>query len=111
MSGEKELSALIDLIYEAVLGNDLWLSVLIKLADAVGAAHVVMPSVDWRAKIFATIAPRDDPELVASYKEYWAFRDPLFRRATFRPVGEIYTLDSLIPREDTFDESFGHDAH
>jgi DNA-binding CsgD family transcriptional regulator len=110
MSGGKELSALIDLIYEAVLDNDLWPSVLIKLADAVGAAHVVMPSVDWRANIFATIAPRDDPDLVASYKEYWAFRDPLLRRATFRdpllsrsafrPVGEVYTLDGLMPREE-----------
>ena len=107
MSDGKVLSSLIDLIYEAVLDNDLWPSVLIKLADAVGAAHAVMPSVDWRAKIFATIAPRDDPELVASYKEYWAFRDPLFRRATLRPVGErvrpvgeIYTLDSLMPREE-----------
>jgi DNA-binding CsgD family transcriptional regulator len=110
MSGGKELSALIDLIYEAVLDNDLWPSVLIKLANAVGAAHVVMPSVDWRANIFTTIAPRDDPDLVASYKEYWAFRDPVFRRATFRavgerratfrPAGEIYTLDSLMPREE-----------
>jgi DNA-binding CsgD family transcriptional regulator len=110
MSDGKVLSSLIDSIYEAVLDNDLWPSVLIKLADAVGAAHVVMPSVDWRAKIFATIAPRDDPELIASYKEYWAFRDPLFRRATFRPmgerrakfrpVGEIYTLDSVMPREE-----------
>src|SRR5580704_7430277 len=50
MSGEKELSALIDLIYDAVLDNDLWPSVLIKLADAVGAAHVVMPSVDCAPK-------------------------------------------------------------
>jgi hypothetical protein len=102
MSGGTELSALIDLIYEAVLDSDLWPAVLIKLADAVGAAHVVMPSVDWRANIFATIAPRDDPDLVASYKEYWAFRDPVFGRATFRPVGEIYTLDSLMPREEFF---------
>ena len=100
MSGGKELSALIDLIYEAVLDNDLWPSVLIKLADAVGAAHAVMPSVDWRANIFATIAPRDDPDLVASYKEYWAFRDPLLSRAMLRPVGEINTLDTLMPREE-----------
>src|SRR6202040_2200795 len=100
MSGGKELSALIDLTYEAVLDNNLWPSVLIKLADAVGAAHPVMPSIDWRANTFATIAPRVDPDLVDSYKEYWAFRDPLFRRATFRPVGEIYTLDSLMPREE-----------
>ena len=100
MNGGKGLTALIDLIYEAVLDNDLWPSVLIKLADAVGAAHPVMPSIDWRANIFATIAPRVDPDLVASYKEYWAFHDPVFGRATFRPVGEIYTLDSLMPREE-----------
>ncbi|MGH6811914.1 MAG: helix-turn-helix transcriptional regulator [Methylocella sp.] len=100
MSGGNELSALIDLIYEAVLDNDLWPSVLIKLADAVGAARAIMPSVDWRANIFATIAPRDDPDLVASYKEYWAFRDPLFGRAILRPAGEINTLDSLMPREE-----------
>jgi hypothetical protein len=42
MSRGKELTALIDLIYEAVLDNDLWPSVLIKLADALGAAHVVL---------------------------------------------------------------------
>jgi DNA-binding CsgD family transcriptional regulator len=100
MSGEKELSALIDLIYEAVLDNDLWPSVLIKLADAVGAARAIMPSVDWRANIFATIAPRDDPDLVASYKEYWVFRDPLLARAAIRPVGEVNILDSLMPRDE-----------
>src|ERR1700730_1735610 len=100
MSGGKELIALIDLIYEAVLDNDLWPSVLIKLADAVGAGPPVMPAVDWRANIFATIAPRDDPDLVASYKEYWAFRDPLLSRAMLRPVGEINTLDSLMPRDE-----------
>src|SRR3977135_2597156 len=62
MSDGKELSALIDLIYEAVLDNDLWPSVLIKLADTIGAAHASMPSVDWRANIFTPLAPRDDPE-------------------------------------------------
>src|ERR1700730_9944264 len=100
MSGGKELSALIDLIYEAVLDIDLWPGVLIKLADAVGAARAIMPSLDWRANMFATIAPRDDPDLVASYKENWAFRDPLFGRAIHRPVGEVNTLDSLMTREE-----------
>ncbi|MGH6936449.1 MAG: helix-turn-helix transcriptional regulator [Methylocella sp.] len=100
MSDGKALSSLIDLIYEAVLDNDLWPSVLIKLADAVGAAHVVMPSVDQSANTFATIAPRLDPDLLASYKEYWAFRDPVLARTIFRPAGEIYTLDSLMPCEE-----------
>jgi DNA-binding CsgD family transcriptional regulator len=100
MSGGKELSALIDLIYEAVLDNDLWPSVLIKLADTIGAAHASMPSVDWRANIFTPLAPRDDPELIASYKEYWAFHDPLLGRAILRPAGKMNTLDNFMPREE-----------
>jgi DNA-binding CsgD family transcriptional regulator len=102
MSGGKELSALIDLIYEAVLDNDLWPSVLRKLADAVGTAQVAMPSADRRANtnIINTIAPRLDPDLLASFKEYWAFRDPVFGRAILRPAGEINTLDGIMPREE-----------
>ena len=34
-----ELIALIDLIYEAALDNDLWPGVVIKLADAMGTAQ------------------------------------------------------------------------
>ena len=51
MSRGIELIALIDLIYEAALDNVLWPGVLIKLADAMGAAQVAMPSMDWRANV------------------------------------------------------------
>lgn len=100
MGKDRELIALIDLIYDAALDSDLWPVVLIKLADAVGAAQIAMPSLDWRSNNFATIAPRTDPDLLASYKEYWAFNEPVLPRAVLRPVGEIYTLDSLTPREE-----------
>ena len=66
MSRNKELIALIDLIYEAALDNDLWPEVLIKLADAMGAVQVAMPSMDWRANVVDTIAPRFDADLLAS---------------------------------------------
>lgn len=100
MIGPEELSVLIDLIYEAALDGELWPGVLIKLADAMGAAQISMPSFDCRTNVFTTIAPRFDPDLLASYKEYWASRDPVFGRTTFRPAGEIYTLDCLMPREE-----------
>jgi DNA-binding CsgD family transcriptional regulator len=100
MSQDKELIALIDLIYEAALDNDLWPSVLIGLADAMGAAQVAMPSMDLRANVVATIAPRFDPDLLETWKNYWAFRDPVLLRAISRPAGEIYTLDTLMPREE-----------
>ncbi|PZR80975.1 MAG: hypothetical protein DLM68_18655 [Hyphomicrobiales bacterium] len=100
MNDDKELIALINLIYEAVLKSDLWPSVLVKLADALGVAQVAMPSMDRRANVVSTIAPRFDPDLLASWHEYWAFHDPVLARATLRPAGEIYTLDSLMPREE-----------
>src|SRR6266511_2306294 len=100
MSGDDELIALINLIHEAVLDSDLWPEVLIKLADAMGAAQIAMPSFDQRANIFSTIAPRTDPDLLASYKEYWAFNEPVAPRAALLPVGKIYTIDSLMPREE-----------
>src|SRR5438132_8049942 len=100
MSGDKELIAPIDLIYEAVLDSDLCPAVLIKLADALGVAQIAIPSADRRANIATAIAPRTDPDLLASFREYWAFRDPIFGRAILRSEGEIYTLDSLMPREE-----------
>jgi DNA-binding CsgD family transcriptional regulator len=100
MGEDKELIAQIDLIYEAVLQSDLWSAVLIKLAGALGVVQIAMPSADRRANIATAIAPHLDPDLLASFKEYWAFRDPVFGRAILRSAGEIYTLDSLMPREE-----------
>ena len=100
MSRDIDLIALIDLIYEAALDNDLWPGVLIKLADAMGAAQVAMPSMDHRANVVAIIAPRFDPDLLASWREYWAFHDPALARAILRPAGEIYTLGGLMPRKE-----------
>jgi hypothetical protein len=81
MSPEQARIALIDSIYEAVLDNDRWPSVLESIADAIGTVQVAVASIDQQANIVAVIAPRIDPELVASWRDYWAFRDPFFARA------------------------------
>ncbi len=98
MSRHKELITLINLIYEAALDSDFWPSVLMALADTVGAAQIAMLSMDRRANVVSTFAPRLDPDLLASWQKYWAF--PVLARASLRPTGEIYTLDSLMPREE-----------
>ncbi len=100
MSCDKELIALIDLIYDAVLDTELSPAVLTKLADSAGASQVAMPSFDWQTKVFSTIAPRFDPDILATYKDYWAFHEPIVPRAALRPADQIYSLDSLIPREE-----------
>jgi DNA-binding CsgD family transcriptional regulator len=100
MNEDCELVALIDLIYEAVLDSNLWPSVLIRLAGATGAAQVSMTSRNRQSGIFTTLSPRTDPDLLASYREYWRFHNPLWQRTTSWPAGEIYALDGLMPRED-----------
>lgn len=100
MSCENALLTLFELIYEAALESSLWPQVLNDLADATGTAQAAMPSFDWRATAFAAIAPRIDPDLVAEYRDYWAFREPIVPRAALRPLGEIYALDSLMEREE-----------
>jgi hypothetical protein len=98
--GAEELIVLIEQIYEAALDGELWPGVLMELADAMGAAHVSITSRDRSANTFASITPRTDPDFVASYREYWAFHNPLIPETALRPVGEIYSLDSLMARED-----------
>ena len=96
MSRHKELITLINLIYEAALDSDFWPSVLMALADTVGAKQIAMLSMDRRANVVSTFAPRLDPDLLAFWQKYWAF--PVLARASLRPTGEIYTLDSLMPK-------------
>ena len=104
MSRHKELITLINLIYEAALDSDFWPSVLMALADTVGAAQIAMLSMDRRANVVSTFAPRLDPDLLASWQKYWAF--PVLARASLRPTGEIYTLDSLMPEKSSSPPGF-----
>ncbi|MGH6846147.1 MAG: helix-turn-helix transcriptional regulator [Methylocella sp.] len=100
MSDDSKLIALIDLVYEAALDADLWPTVLAKLADATGALQAIIATMDKRTDTFASISRRAYPDLEASYKDYWAFRNPLWDNATALPAGEVFTLDTLMPRQD-----------
>ena len=100
MSEESELIALIDLIYAAALDGDLWPTVLAKLADATGALQAVIGTLDRRTDTYDSISRRADPDLQASYKNYWAFHNPIWTKATVLPAGEVFSLDALMPRQD-----------
>ncbi|MGH6852478.1 MAG: helix-turn-helix transcriptional regulator [Methylocella sp.] len=100
MSDEGKLIALIDLIYAAVLERDLWPTVLAKLADATGALQAIIATMDRRNDTFASISRRAYPDLEARYKDYWAFRNPLWDNASALPAGEVFSLDTLMPRQD-----------
>ena len=100
MGLEDDLLALIDVIYEAAIDSTLWPAALTKLADTMGAGQIGLCALDRRAHVYELIAPRTDPVLDARYKNYWAFHDPLWSLVSQRPVGEIHTFDSIMPRRD-----------
>ncbi len=100
MTKEDELRAAIDLIYEAVLDDTLWPIALTRIANAMGTAQIGLLSLDRRARTYDSIAPRTDPVMDAIFKKYWAFHNPLWPRTISWPAGEVFLLDSLIPRKD-----------
>jgi hypothetical protein len=100
MGMEDDLLALIDLIYEVTVDSTLWSTALTRLADIMGTAQIGVLTLDRRARTFDSIAPRTDPVMDAIFKKYWAFHNPLWPRTIARPAGEIFWLDSLIPRKD-----------
>jgi hypothetical protein len=61
---------------------------------------VGLASMDSRAQTYESIAPRTDPAMHASYKQHWAFQNPVWALSATQPAGEVYLLDNLIPRED-----------
>jgi len=87
MVSEQELIALVGALYEAALDNDLWPRVLEQIADAIGTAQAAIASADREANIASIMAPRADPELVASWRDEWAFRDPFFFTGHRAPAG------------------------
>jgi len=100
MNREDLLRDAINLIYEAVIDASLWPLALVRLADAIGVAQIGLCAFDHRTQRFDALAPRLDPEHVASYQDYWAFRDPIWPRMAAQPAGELIVLNSLIPPED-----------
>ena len=102
MRKESDLIELIDLIHEALLNSNLWPKVLVRLADATGAAHISMTFRDQQTGMFTTLAPRTDPDWLAAYSDYWRHHNPLWQATCQWPASKIYSLDSLMPWEDFF---------
>ena len=100
MGVEDDLLALIDLTYEAALDSTLWPAALTRLADTTGTAQVSFVCMDGRAKTCDTLGPRTDPVMDASYKNYWAFHDPLWPLMTKQPPGTVFSIDSIMSRKE-----------
>jgi len=100
MSDDGELIALIDFVYAAVLDGELWPTVLAKLAEATGTMQSIIATMDHRTNSFDSISRRTIAELDASYKNYWAFHNPLWAKTSALPSGQVWSFDSLMTPQD-----------
>ncbi len=96
---DDKLSDLIELIYAAALDGELWPDVLTKLADEVGADRPGMGSYDSITGRAEGFAPRNDPADIIEFQEYWAAYNPLFAGWADRPLGKVFQMQSIVPRE------------
>lgn len=100
MNDDDEFIAFIDLIYAAVLDCTLWPTVLERLGELTGTMQSIIATMDRRTNIFDSISRRTIAELDASYKNYWAYHNPLWARCSAQPVGTVYALDTLMAPQD-----------
>ncbi len=65
-----------------------------------GSSQIALTALDHRAQKFDLIAPRTDPLMEANFQDYWAFHNPILPLAVARPAGDVFSIDSLIPRQE-----------
>jgi len=100
MADYDDIADLIGLVCDAALEWQAWPAALNCLADFVGAAQVSLVTYDMSTHVVAGVAPRQDPDYMRSYVEYWAARNPLWPRSAFAPIGALITPEMFIRRED-----------
>jgi DNA-binding CsgD family transcriptional regulator/PAS domain-containing protein len=91
---------LVESISEAALDPAAWPGALNALADATGAHVAALGSHDVRTNAWSNIAPRQDPEYIQLYYDYWAPRNPLRQMWQPDPRHGVVTPEMLMPREE-----------
>ncbi len=88
----RDLLSLVGRVYDGALGDDDWPAILNSIADFCGADNSALVIVDNSAGYSSVTTPRADPDVVASYGDYWWQHDPTSKATASAPVGTITTL-------------------
>ena len=99
LSGEDEVLDLVGAIYDAALDATRWPDVLNRIGDAVGGPEVIFGVYDPTTGLSNLLAPRIDPELVASLMD-WAPRNPLLPLGIGQAPGKVFTAGDFITRDE-----------
>ncbi len=97
-SGDDGVLDLVGAIYDAALDAALWPEVLNRIGDAVGSPEVIFGIYDPTTGLSNLLAPRINPELVASLMD-WAPRNPLLPLGIGQVPGKVFTVGNFITAE------------
>lgn len=91
---------LIDRIYAASLDRPLWPDVMNRMANLMGAAEATLHFSDTATGERIVVAPRADPDYLASYREHWVRLNPLMGHVGKVPSGELIGFAKIVPPDE-----------
>ena len=94
---EQDILGLIDLIYDAGIGNEDWPDVLRRLGDALGGEAVVLRRLAPATPGPATMATETDPDYVDRYQAHYHRLLPLLSLLPRLQPGATFAHSALIP--------------
>jgi DNA-binding CsgD family transcriptional regulator len=97
---EQHVLGLIDLIYDAGIGNEDWAGVLRRLGDVLGGEAVVLRRLAPATPGPATLATETDPDYVASYQGHYHRLLPLLPLLPRLRPGTAFAHSALIPNSE-----------
>ena len=96
----QQILELVGLIFDAAVDPAAWPDTLNKLADATGAHVAALGSYDAKTNAVVNIGPRQDPEYMRVYQEYWASRSPFRQVWQPNPPLGVITPELFRPRDE-----------
>jgi DNA-binding CsgD family transcriptional regulator len=96
-----DLSEFVGLIYDTALDPDAHPIMLNRLADLLAAttgAH--FGSYNSRTSVTTNLSPRQDPQYIRSFSEYWGCRDIFWQRGANHPVGAVFMPETFTSRDE-----------
>jgi DNA-binding CsgD family transcriptional regulator/PAS domain-containing protein len=89
-----------DLIYDAALHPEEWQIALLAIAKDLGARDVAIGTFNSETMIDETINSPIDPYFIDQYESYWSKHNFLWERTAGLQIGQIFSFDSVMPREE-----------
>jgi DNA-binding CsgD family transcriptional regulator/PAS domain-containing protein len=95
-----------DLIYDAALHPEGWPAALLAIVNDLGARDVALGVFNSATMVNETINLPIDPYFKDQYESHWATRNFLWERTARLQIGEIFSFDSVMPRQEFSQTAF-----